>query len=361
MRHTSSETNVTKDIDTKWKRSSQRQCFELRIFVLVSFVTFITLRVCHIPFAPTPATVRALPAVGRPWPDRVISWWYASGSRESFEGLIKQINQPARLPLVTSIQTYCGHDISDDGRIIMNPHQGNITACREFFPQLTKLGVRPELATGAGNCSIVTYRKLWKDTTHSPQVLLQAALAVNASGWNIDLEPQGGPNTGKPQWGCQGGSMPIGTAADAELFASWLSAVRTVLTPHGIRLTADVGSFNPVLKEYAVLASAVDRLQSMSTYDGGSFLQWDIGFRAFVDATPRSIVGIGLGVWDDGEQQWWETATGAKAKVERAVALGVPELACFRLIPSTSDGQLRAAATPADYWWDALELFIQAV
>ena len=50
--------------------------------------------------------------------------------------------------------------------------------------------VRPELATGAGNCSIVSYRKLWADTASSPQVLLKAALAVNASGWNIDLEPQ---------------------------------------------------------------------------------------------------------------------------------------------------------------------------
>ena len=100
--------------------------------------------------ASTPAASVALG--GTPWPSKVISWWYASGTQESFANLIKQINQPARLPLVTSIQTYCGHDISDDGRIIMNPAQGNISSCAEFFPTLTKLGVRPELATGAGNC-----------------------------------------------------------------------------------------------------------------------------------------------------------------------------------------------------------------
>jgi len=96
-------------------------------------------------------------------------------------------------------------------------------------------------------------------------VLLKAALSVNASGWNIDLEPQGGPDTGKPGWGCQGGSLPIGTAADAKLFASWLSAVRAVLSPHGIRLTVDVASWSPVLKQYKTLAPAVDRLQTMST------------------------------------------------------------------------------------------------
>lgn len=60
--------------------------------------------------------------------------------------------------------------------------------------------------------------------------------------------------------------MPIGTADDAKLYAKWLSAVRAVLNPHGIRLTADVASWSPVLTEYATLAPAVDRLQTMSTY-----------------------------------------------------------------------------------------------
>ena len=311
-----------------------------------------------------------------PWPKKVISWWYASGSQESFQGLIEQINQPARLPLVTSIQTYCGHDVSDAGKIIMNPHQGNISACSEFFPKLVKLGVRPELATGAGNCSIVTYRKLWADTTESPQVLLKAALAVNASGWNIDLEPQGGPNTGKPGWGCQGGSLPVGNASDAKLFAKWLTAVRAVLSPHGIRLTADVASWSPVLRQYATLAPAVDRLQTMSTYNGNGFLAWDVGFREFIRTTPRSAAGIGLGVWNDSKHQWWESATGAKAKVEAAIASGTEELACFRLVPAAAGadtqrywwkatlGPMAGASavqtdTPANFWWDALESFMK--
>lgn len=282
---------------------------------------------------------------------------YASGSQESFEALLDQIKQPARLPLVTSIQTYCGHDISDAGEIIMNPHQGNISACSKYFPELAKLGVRPELATGAGNCSIVTYRKLWADTTESPQVLLKAALAVNASGWNIDLEPQGGPNTGKPGWGCQGGSLPIGTAADAKLFARWLAAVRAVLNPHGIRLTADVASWSPVLREYATLAPAVDRLQTMSTYNGASLNGWTDGFRAFISATPNRAAGVGLGVWDDSKNQWWETAAGAKAKVTAAIASGVEELACFRLIPAA--GAQAGEDTPATFWWNALEPFMK--
>lgn len=302
--------------------------------------------------AMAPAGGGILATGGAPWPEKVISWWYASGSQADFAALIKQINQPARLPLVTSIQSYCGHDISDDGRIIMNPGQGNISACREFFPELSKLGVRPELTTGAGNCSIDTYRKLWTDTTNSPQVLLQAALEVNASGWNIDLEPQGGPNTGKPGWGCQGGSLPIGNAADAKLFTGWLSAVRAVLQPHGIRLTVDVASWSPVLKEYATLASAVDRMQTMTTYNGANLVAWEGDFNEFLRTTPISKAGVGLGVWDDQKGDWWETAAAAPAKVQHAIASGVHELACFRLVPAQPE-------TPASYWWDALQPFLK--
>ena len=68
-----------------------------------------------------------------------------------------------------------------------------------------------------------------------------------------------------------------------------------MLKPHGIRLTADVASWSPVLKEYATLAPALDRLQTMSTYNSDSFLQWDVEFQAFVDAVPRAAAGIGLG------------------------------------------------------------------
>lgn len=146
--------------------------------------------------------------------------------------------------------------------------------------------------------------------------------------------------------------MPVGTAADAKLFASWLSAVRSVLNPHGIRLTADVASWSPVLKQYATLAPAVDRLQTMSTYNDASLAQWNADFHAFVDAIPRSAAGVGLGVWNDSKSQWWETAAGAKAKVAVAIKGGIMELACFRLVPAPDN------ESPSSFWWDALAPFI---
>ena len=46
--------------------------------------------------------------------------------------------------------SYCGIDIADNGTIISN----FLPTCAAYFPELKKLGVRTELATGSGNCSI---------------------------------------------------------------------------------------------------------------------------------------------------------------------------------------------------------------
>ena len=71
------------------------------------------------------------------------------------------------------------------------------------MPALWALGVRTELTLSSGNCSIVSFRKLWADTDNSIAILVAMAKQTNASGWNIDLEPQSkncqGTGTGKPE------------------------------------------------------------------------------------------------------------------------------------------------------------------
>lgn len=272
------------------------------------------------------------------WPSRTISWWYACDN--NWPLLLKQVTP--HLSLVTSIQTYCGWDVSDDGRIIGSTSQ----SCVDLFAAANKLGIRMELASGAGNCSIESYRVLWADTTVSPRQLLQAAQAVNASGWNIDLEPQAN--------NCQGGAPNPGTPADAKLYATWLAAVRALLNPHGIRLTVDVAGWSPVLSEYATLAPAVDRLQDMSTYNGNGLAAWTADYENFITKAPRSAAGVGLGAWTDGKDDWWETAEGANAKVARAKADGIPELAVFRLVPTGN----ASTEWPLQFWWPALEAFM---
>ena len=272
-----------------------------------------------------------------PWwhANKTISWWYAPDN--NWPQAVALITPHARL--VTSVMAYCGLDIADNGTVIPAFHD----TCAGLFPALRALGVRAELATGSGNCSIAAMRLLWADLTVSPAALLDAMLLAGADGLNIDFEPQAD--------NCQG--APTGTAADAAAFSRWLAAVRALLQPHGMRLTVDVASWSPVLAQYAVLAQGADRLLTMETYNADSPAQWRGLLEDFVGHTPREAAGVGLGAWSDGKGAWWETAAAASYKVNQSAAAGVPELAVFRILPSQSP------PWPLDFWWDALAAFLQ--
>jgi hypothetical protein len=267
------------------------------------------------------------------WPNKTISWWYAPDN--NWPQLISQITpytgNASSPSLVTSVQSYCGLNVNDDGTIL--PLFSDV--CTPLFAALRTLGVRPEINLNAGNCSIDAYRTLWADLTVSPKAILTAALSANASGVNIDLEPQAD--------NCQGGAT--GTAADATVFAQWLSTTRRLLNAAGIRLTVDVASWSPVLSQYKTLSSSVDRLQNMETYNGDSYDDWLTYYNAFISQVPLEVAGVGIGVWDDGNGQWWETPAGAAQKVAKCIADGVPEIALFRLDPPSM---------PDTFWWSAI-------
>lgn len=253
--------------------------------------------------------------------------------------MVRQVsNATSPLPLVTSVFSYCGLDVADNGTIISE----FADTCAGLFPALAALGVRNEIALNAGNCSIDAYRLLWSDTQTSPQQILAAAQAANASGVNIDLEPQAD--------NCRG--SPTGTAADAVQFAKWLTAVRTLLNGAGIRLTVDVAAWSPVLSQSAVLAPSVDRLLTMQTYNGDSYADWEATYSAFVSAIPRDVAGIGIGVWNvTGATQWWETPAAATAKIDRIITDGIVEVAAFRFLPPQ---------WPLPFWWGPFSKYMSA-
>ena len=269
------------------------------------------------------------------WHEKVVSFWYAPEGvfDPSAVALVQQ-----HLPEITSVMSYCGIDVRDDGTIISSFSE----ACSKLFPALKALGVQTEIVTNSGNCSIDAFRRLWSDLTVSPRVLRDAVITANASGLNIDFEPQAD--------NCAG--APTGTAADAKLLSTWLAAVRAQLAPIGARLTLDVASWSPVLAQYAVLAEGADRLLTMETYNGDSSADWTSSFSSFLAGTPLAQAGIGLGGWDDGKNSWWETAAAANFKVSAAKAANVPELAVFRILPKKNP------PWPLEFWWPALQTFL---
>lgn len=274
-----------------------------------------------------------------PWPSKVISWWY--GADNNWPLLVKEINQTDRLPLVTSVMTYCGYDVADDGSFVVPSPLSD--ACQEFLPALGALGVRREFVINAGNCSIDSYREFWNRSIAA--TMLEESLKYNVSGWNIDMEPQGDS--------CKGGAT--GDAADAFLFASWLNETRAALNPHGVRVTVAVANWSPVLSQYKVLAAAADRIQNMGLYNLNDMPDWEYVMNEFLSGAPREKLAPGLGCWTDGKTDWWETQAGAEAKVNKSIAEGLSELALFRLLPSPTS---TADDWPLAFWWDALRPFL---
>ena len=271
------------------------------------------------------------------WASRVVSFWYAPDNDwPSALAIVK-----AHPGLVTSVMAYCGVDIADNGTIISR----FASTCAGLFPALRALGVRAELATGSGNCSIAAMRLLWADTVVSPQALRNAVALAGADGLNIDFEPQAD--------NCAG--APTGDATDAALFGSWLAAVREQLRPLGARLTVDVASWSPVLREYAPLAAGADRLLTMETYNGESAAAWTPYLTEFLSKTPLAAAGVGLGAWaDKTPSSWWETPAAAEFKVNASIAADVPELAVFRIVPEPEV----SPEWPLAHWWAALMPFV---
>ena len=282
------------------------------------------------------ALITCASASGAPWwnSSKTISYWWAVDANE-VTALLSTI--AAHKSVVTSLISYCGLDIRDDGTLVTTFSP----VCADLFPRLRALGVQPEVTSNSGSCSIAAMRKLWSDPA-SPPALLAYALAANASGISIDFEPQADS--------CKG--PPTGDAADAAPFAAWLGACRALLAPRGIRLTVAVASWSPVLAQSATLARGADRLLSMETYNGGSAAEWDGLLHSFLAGAPAAAAGVGLGAWSDGAGAWWETAGAAAHKVAAARAAGVPELAVFRMHPS------KQPPWPLDFWWAALEAFV---
>jgi hypothetical protein len=94
----------------------------------------------------------------------------------------------------------------------------------------------------------------------------------------MDLEPQ----IGKPG--------RTSTAADAALYASWAKKVAPTLHAGGMRFTADVAGFSPMIKDFSALAKGFDRLMDMDTYNAASLARWAATFDQFARAPPGTQV-----------------------------------------------------------------------
>eukprot|EP00041_Stephanoeca_diplocostata_P025672 m.677550 g.677550 ORF g.677550 m.677550 type:complete len:641 (-) comp22798_c1_seq1:986-2908(-) len=281
-------------------------------------------------------------------PNRSVSFWYAPAAND--------VNQTiavltAHAKVVTSVMLYCGHSVDVNGRII-----GSVMPlCSDILlPKLKALGIGAEFVLNDGSTNVTAHKLMMANVTAVSAELAAIGKQHGIYGWNLDLEPQ---------------SVP-GTAADAPIYAAFCAKLKAVLNAGNMRLTIDVATWSPMLRQFALLAPSVDRMMDMETYNANSMMGWVNGdlfggyYKEFVnDNVPRSANGIGLGSWPTAtcggtHLCWSTTAASGQPRMERIAADNVPEVALFRLYGDQNAATPPDQRWPEDWWWPLLTSYM---
>eukprot|EP01052_Picozoa_sp_SAG31_P022480 SAG31_NODE_1789_length_7236_cov_7.210607_9_plen_392_part_00 len=295
------------------------------------------------------ATIAAAPAVGPPpWPDPAISFWYdcsgCSGAQPDWPPLLAKV--AAHRAQITSIILFCGVKI-EPGGIVAGLNRWNTSACAtQLVPGILALGVRVEIGIESGTSDANDYRGLFSNSTQPlAEHLAFLGRAHGLSGWNMDLEPQKG--------------QPASVSGDAVLYAGWARKVRLQLHAAGLRFTAAVADWGPMIAQYPVLSSGFDRIMDMSTYNAPSMAAWLGRFQHFANSTPRRATSVGLGCWIDkttnmsGVDHWSATPASAAERICHIKNASIPEISFWVLGPHEHTGQ-----KPEEFWWAALSNYM---
>jgi hypothetical protein len=249
--------------------------------------------------------------------------------------------------VTTSVMLGCDHGVSADGGVVM-PSQSSLGLCTTTIAGLKSAKVKPELVMGGSN--ITQLRQFFASAEANIDALVKAGKSLGATGWNLDIEPT------------------TSVAADATLYANFLSAAKPKLNAAGMRLTIATATWSPMLADTSLLAPHVDRVLNMETYNADSMSGWLNGdavggyYSKFVaPPTAHSKLGPGLGCWPakcgpkaSPHPCWSTTAASGPPRMARIESDGLPEVALFRIIqvPNRPDLQW-----PEEWWWPLLAKF----
>jgi hypothetical protein len=196
----------------------------------------------------TPLLLLAAAAQSSPAKSRSVTMWYAPGAYGGTDinaSLELLAAHPGR---VSSLLLYCGHEITAAG-LTTHPErdlQNQTTAmlCRDgqfgaragLIERLGAMGVRPEICLDSGSNDIRDMRRFFHNGSANIAAMVAIGRSWGVKGWHLDLEPQ------------VGGAS---TAADAALYAAFLRAAKPAFNAAGMRLTASVARWAPMLSDYS--------------------------------------------------------------------------------------------------------------
>jgi hypothetical protein len=113
---------------------------------------------------------------------------------------------------------------------------GQFGARAGLIERLGAMGVRPEICLDSGSNDIRDMRRFFHNGSANIAAMVAIGRSWGVKGWHLDLEPQ------------VGGAS---TAADAALYAAFLRAAKPAFNAAGMRLTASVARWAPMLSDYS--------------------------------------------------------------------------------------------------------------
>ena len=283
-------------------------------------------------------------------PQQQVSLWYGPGSYggEDMAATVELLR--AHSGAVTNLLVYCGHSVGATG-LEYDPKLGALCLEGGLLANVSALGIVPEIVVDSGSSNVTDYRRFFANATANIAALVAEGGRFGAQGIHFDLEPQKG--------------SPASTTEDSVLYAEFLRQARDVFAaakPRPMRLTVAVAEWCAMTKNYAPLAAATDRLMDMETYNAESMRGWLQGdayggyYETFERQAGAAKAAPGLGGWNAscGDHACWSTtAASGAARLARAQADGVREVAVFRIVQ-----QEGAQKMPQDWWWPLLEDFV---
>jgi len=260
------------------------------------------------------------------------------------------VNQiKAHQDVISSVMLYCGHAVDSSGRFLADV--SNLCDDKKgggLIETIKSLGVGVEFVVADQASDPNAYHIFWSDQSNI-QKMTQIAQQYKILGWNLDLEPehvQAKPN-------------------DAKLYAAFCASLKSSLNKVGTRLTVDVAAWSPMLVNFPLLSSSVDRLMDMDTYVANSMNGWLNGddwggfYNLFINTSvPLGKCSVGLGGWIDncknGQICWSSTAASGPPRIQRLIADNVTEISFWRLYGKT--GQ----EWPESWWWPLITQFVNS-
>jgi hypothetical protein len=305
---------------------------------------------------------------------RRVSFWYGPASYGGGDINATLALLARNRNAVTNVFVYCGHSVDATGLAYdpkqVRTHEAEVAAAARtrarthrssndlkqgafcldtgLMKGIAALGIAPEIVVNSGSSNVTDYRAFFKNASANIAALAADGARFGARGISFDLEPAKGE--------------PASSAADAGLFAAFLSQARPVFTAHGMRTTVAVAEWCAMTKEYATLAAACDRLLDMETYNADSMSGWLQGsqyggyYEKFVAGAGVEKAAPGLGGWNascGNHSCWSTTAASGKERMDRVAADGLEEVAMFRIVQ-----QEGAQKMPEEWWWPLLADFL---